>query len=249
VTSTTDPDVRIFANALEVSAAAAAWVAAELASSVSSRGRASLVLSGGSTPRIMYQLLSTEFKEHVPWPVVHAFWGDERYVPHEDPRSNYRLAKETLLDRIALPAAHVHPMPTDLADPQMAARAYEATLTRFFSGELPVFDVVVLGIGEEGHTASVFPGSPAMTSSRTVMAVTAPVEPPSRLTLTLPVLASARHIGVLVVGRGKARALAAALSGDADSPAAALARIAPTAVWWADRDAAAMYGQGAPRER
>ena len=247
--STVGPDVRVFADVLAVGAAAAAWVAAELADSVRSRGRASFVLSGGSTPRILYQLLGTQFREYVPWPEVHVFWGDERYVPHDDARSNYRLAKETLLDQIALPAAQVHPMPTDFAVPPTAARAYESTLADYFSGSPPVFDLVVLGIGEDGHTASVFPGSTAMTSTHTVLAVTAPVEPPSRLTLTLPVIASARRIGVLVTGRGKARALAAALAGDAETPAAVLARTARTAVWWVDRDAAAVPDQGAPRDR
>ncbi len=261
MTPTVEPDVRVFDDALAVGAAAAAWVAAELASSVSSRGRASLVLSGGSTPRMLYQLLGTKFKELVPWPQVHVFWGDERYVPHDDARSNYRLAKEMLLDQIAIPAARVHPMPTDFAAPPTAARAYESTLADYFSSEAPpqtvegpasrppVFDVVVLGIGDDGHTASVFPGSTAMTSTHTVMAVTAPVEPPSRLTLTLPVLAAARHIGVLVTGRSKARALAAALAAEAETPAAVLARTAQTAVWWVDRDAADMRDQGAARDR
>ena len=249
MSGTAEPDVRVFADPLAVSAAAAAWVAAKLGDAVRARGRASFVVSGGSTPRILYQLLGTQFKELVPWPAVHVFWGDERYVPHDDSRSNYRLVKETLLDRITLPIGQVHVMPTHLAEPSAAARDYESTLTRFFSGGPPVFDVVLLGIGEDGHTASVFPGSPAMTSTQAVMAVTAPAEPSTRLTLTLPVIAGARRIGVLVVGQGKARALAATVAGDADTPAAALARTAQSAIWWVDHDAAGMLRQGVPRER
>ena len=178
---------------------------------------------------------------------MHAFWADERYVPHDDSLSNYRMAKDALLDRIGIPAAQVHPMPTHFPEPQAAARDYEATLARHFSGARPVFDVVLLGIGEDGHTASVFAGSPAITAARAVLAVNAPAGPPSRLTLTLPVIASARRIGVLVAGAGKAPALAAALgAGDAATPAAVLARTASALVWWVDRVAWAAAVEGAP---
>jgi len=232
------PDVRVFSSAPALSAAAAAWVADELADSVSARGRASLVLSGGSTPRTLYELLAGRFKDGIPWSGVHVFWSDERYVPHDHPLSNYRMAKEALLDHAGIPSAQVYPMPTHFPEPQAAARDYETTVNHYFAGTPPVFDVVLLGIGADGHTASVFPGSSAITSARVVMAVTAPAEPPSRLTLTLPVIASARRIGVLVTGASKAAALAVALGGRHSAlPAAVLARTASTAVWWVDRDA------------
>ena len=232
------PDVRVFPDAQALSAAAAAWVADELRDSAAARSRASLVLSGGSTPQTMYELLATQFKNRIPWPDVHAFWSDERYVPHGDPLSNYRMAKHALLDHVALPVEQVHPMPTDFADPHAAARDYERTVTGFFSGVPPIFDVALLGIGADGHTASVFPGSPALTSPRIALAVIAPAEPPSRLTLTLPIIAKARRIGVLVAGAGKTAALAEALSGRTSAlPAAALARTASSLVWWVDRDA------------
>jgi 6-phosphogluconolactonase len=240
------PDVRVFPSAQALSAAAAAWVADELADSVSARGRASFVLSGGSTPRTLYELLAGQFKDRIPWPGVHVFWSDERYVPHDHPLSNYRMAKEALLDHAGIPSAQVYPMPTHFPEPQAAARDYETAMAHYFAGTPPVFDVVLLGIGADGHTASVFPGSSAITSARFVMAVTAPAEPPSRLTLTLPVIASARRIGVLVTGAGKAAVLAVALGGrHSELPAAVLARTASTAVWWVDRDARAGPGLSA----
>lgn len=243
-----DPDVRVYPDPEALGTAAAAWVAAELAGAVRTRGRASFVLSGGSTPERLYRLLGTTFSDKVPWPRVDVFWSDERYVPHDDPRSNYRMARETLLDRIGLAAAHVYPMPTHFAEPMTAARDYEATLARCFSGAPPAFDVVLLGMGEDGHTASVFAGSPAISAARSVMAVTTPAEPAVRLTLTLPVIASARSIAVLVSGARKAPALAAALgAGSPATPIALLARTAATLVWWVDRHAWAAPVHGALR--
>jgi 6-phosphogluconolactonase len=231
-------DVRVFADLAAVSAAAAGWVAAELTDSASARGRASFVLSGGSTPETLYELLATRFADRVPWPSVDIFWSDERYVPHDHPLSNFRMAKEALLDRAGFPAGQVYPMPTHFPDPQAAARDYEAALTRYFDGAPAVFDLMLLGIGADGHVASVFPGSSAITSARTAVAVTAPAEPPSRLTLTLPVLAAARRIGVLVAGANKAPALAAVVGGaQPHLPAAILARTASPMIWWVDREA------------
>jgi 6-phosphogluconolactonase len=240
------PDVRIFPDAQALSAAAAAWVADEVAGSVRARGRASFVLSGGSTPRPLYELLAGRFTDRIPWTNVHVFWSDERYVPHDDPLSNYRMAREALLDRVGIPAVQVYPMPTHFPEPEAAARDYEIAVARYFADTSPVFDVMLLGIGADGHTASVFPGSAALTSGRIVEAVSAPAEPPTRLTLTLPVIAGARRIGVLVSGASKAAALAAALGGHSKLPAAVLARTAPAAVWWVDRDARGM-DEGGPR--
>lgn len=244
---TASPDVRIFADARAASEQGAAWVAGELTASASRRGRASFVLCGGSTPRTLYQLLGTQFKDAVPWARVDVFWGDERYVPSDHSLSNYRMAKLPLLDRIDLPAGQVHPMPTDFPDPEMAARAYEATLAGYFSDAPPVFDVMLLGIGEDGHTASVFAGSPAIAATRSVMAVTVPAEPTTRLTLTLPVIARSRRIGVLVTGASKAPALAAALAGNSDCPAGVLMKTASHTIWWVDVPAYPPADRGAAR--
>jgi len=238
MTGPAGPDVRVFPDLAALSDAAAAWVADELAESAATRGRASLVLSGGSTPTLLYERLATRFKGRVPWQQLHVFWSDERYVPHDDRLSNYRMAKETLLDRVSIPDDQVHPMPTHFAAPPDAAREYETVVTEFFAGRPPIFDVTLLGLGADGHTASAFEGSPALTSGRVAIAITAPAEPPARLTLTLPVLARGRLVGVLVSGASKAAALAASLSGrDSHLPGAVLARTASTLVWWVDRDA------------
>jgi 6-phosphogluconolactonase len=172
---------------------------------------------------------------------VHVFWGDERYVPHDDPRSNYRMAKETLLDHVPCPASNIHPMPTELADPDAAAREYDATLQSYFGDGPPRFDVVLLGIGGEGHTASIFPGSPALTeTTRWTLAVTTPADPRIRLTLTLPVLTKVAEIDILVAGSEKHDALAHILANNADPqrfPAAGVRLAAGKVTWWLDRPA------------
>jgi 6-phosphogluconolactonase len=120
------------------------------------------VLSGGNTPRTLYGLLASEFRDQIPWAHVHVFWGDERYVSPDDPDSNYRMAKETLLDHVPCPAGNVHPMPTNFPSADAAARDYENTLRNYFGTDWPHFDLSLLGLGEEGYTASLFPGSPAL---------------------------------------------------------------------------------------
>jgi 6-phosphogluconolactonase len=232
------PDVRVFPDLTVLSEATAAWIADELRDSAAARGRASFVLSGGSTPTLLYELLATRFKDRVNWRQVHAFWSDERYVPPDDRLSNYRMARESLLDQVPIPEDQVHPMPTHVAVPGDAARAYEDVVTAFFAGAPPTFDVMLLGLGADGHTASVFAGSPALTSVRVAVAVTAPADPPERLTLTMPVLARGRRVGVLVSGASKAAALAASLSGrDPHVPGAVLNQTASSLVWWIDREA------------
>jgi 6-phosphogluconolactonase len=237
------PDLRVFPDVNELSLRAAEAVARTINDAVRSTGRCSLVLSGGSTPRTLYGLLASRFREQVPWAHVHVFWGDERYVPPSDTQSNYRMAKDTLLDHVPCPAAHVHPMPTHFPDPDAAAREYEATLRSYFSGKRSAFDLVLLGLGPEGHTASLFPGSPALAeATRWVRTVTVPADSPVRVTLTLPALNGTANAYFLVTGSNKARALHHILSGTADPntfPAAGVRLASGTLVWWVDRDAAA----------
>jgi 6-phosphogluconolactonase len=236
-------DVRVSTDIHQLSARAAEAVATALTDAVQARGRCSLVLSGGSTPRTLYELLATELRDRIPWRDLLVFWGDERYVSHDDRLSNYRLAREALLDRVPCPAANVHPMPTHLADPDAAAMEYEATLRSRFDGEWPRFDVLLLGFGADGHTASLFPRSPALKErTRWVVAATAPANPTSRLTLTFPLLARAAHVHFLAAGADKAAVLARVLSGSADPesyPAAGVQRAGGTPTWWIDRAAAA----------
>jgi 6-phosphogluconolactonase len=176
-----------------------------LRDAVTDRGRFAVALAGGRTPARMYSLWAQQkYQEQTPWDRVQLFWGDERYVPHDDPRSNYRMARETLIARVPIPAANVHPMPTDLPQPEMAAEAYQEELRKFFGPAVPAFDVQLLGLGVEGHTASLFPGSPVLDDNRRwVAAVEVPAEPPLRLTLTPAVLNSGRNTFFLVAGEDK----------------------------------------------
>ncbi|MDM7461411.1 MAG: 6-phosphogluconolactonase, partial [bacterium] len=171
----------------------------------------SLVLSGGKTPEPLYLLLATRrYRNALDWSRVHLFWGDERYVPHDDPQSNFYLAYETWLRRVNLPEENIHPMPTHYADPDEAARAYERELRRYFGSEasVPIFDLVLLGVGDDGHIASLFPQSPALDETeRWVVPSLAPTEPRQRLTLTLPALNATCSIWFLVSGKRKRAAI------------------------------------------
>lgn len=236
--------MRVAASAEELCLRAAEVVTRTIGDVVRSAGRCSLVLAGGSTPRPLYSLLASRFREEIPWDRVHLFWGDERYVAHDDMKSNYRMAREALLDHVPCPSENVHPMRTDFADPDAAARDYEAALREFFPDDDPRIDLVLLGLGDDGHTASLFPGSPALEErERWVVAATAPVEPRRRLTLTLPVLTRSMQTHFLVTGAGKAQMVRRVLTTSADfhrHPAAALAHGAMPVTWWLDHDAAGM---------
>jgi 6-phosphogluconolactonase len=233
---------RIFPNLEDLSRTAAAAVADIVNSAVRAAGRCSVALSGGSTPRELYHLLGTSFRDRVAWGDVHIFWSDERLVPADDPRRNERMAREMLLDYVACPASHIHPMPTSDVPPGDAAREYEETMRRYFADGHPRFDLVLLGLGAEGHTASLFPDSPALDEQkRWVCAVRVPADPPMRLTLTLPILSEASHVFFLVSGAGKSRAFRAALderTNPRTCPAAAVRPSNGTLTWWADAEAA-----------
>jgi 6-phosphogluconolactonase len=243
------PDLRVFVDVNELSLRAAEVVVGTINETVQTNGSFSLVLAGGNTPRILYHLLSTKFRDHIPWTKVHVFWGDERYVPPDDPRSNYRMARESLLDHVQCLVGNVHPMLTHLSDPDLAARDYEKTLRSYFSERLPRFDLVLLGMGEEGHTASLFPGSTALEeATRWVVAVKAPAEPSQRLTLTLQLLTQAANVHLLVAGSNKAQALQHVLTGPPDPknyPAAGVRLAQGTVIWWVDRNAAALVKERA----
>ena len=236
------PDVRVLPDLDTLSLGAAEAAVGIINDAVERTGRCSLVLSGGSTPMTLHRLLASTFRDRLPWAQVHVFWGDDRYVPHDHPLSNYRMAKDTLLDHVPCPAANVHPMPTYVSDPADAAQGYEATLERYWAGQDPRFDLVLLGMGAEGHTASLFPGAPALREQdRWVVAATVPAEPPLRLTLTFRALARAAHAHFLVAGADKAGVLRHVLAGGADPnlyPAAGVRPLEGEVTWWLDRDAA-----------
>lgn len=222
-------------------AAAAATIIREV---VADMGRCSVVLSGGHTPRGLHRALATRERDNVPWQHVHVFWSDERYVPADDPRNNYRMARETLLDHVPVIAANIHPMPTTFDDPKAAALDYEATLVEYFRGAPPSFDLAILGMGADGHTASLFPHTPDLEQrDRRVLAVRADAEPPRRLTLTLPVLLAAARSWFLVDRAEKAAPVRRVLSGSADAralPAAAVMAARGSVTWWLDAPAASL---------
>ncbi len=188
----------------------------------------SLALAGGSTPRAMHEKLALL---DLPWSRLEIFFGDERCVPADSADSNYRMAKESLLDRVPIARERVHRMPGELADHDAAARAYEAVLP-------PSIDVLVLGIGEDGHTASLFPGAAALAErGRRVLPVVGPKPPPHRLTVTPPVVEAARNIVVLAAGAGKAEPVQRALEG-AWGPLQTPAQLAREGLWILDPGAA-----------
>jgi len=213
-----------------------------LKDAVAKRGRFSIALAGGHTPAKMYAMWAEKYSAQTPWDKVHLFWGDERYVPQDDLLSNYRMTRETLISRVPLPAANVHPVQTNLAPPEKAAEAYEAELRKFFGSALPEFDVQLLGLGIEGHTASLFPDSPALEEKqRWVVPVTAPTEPPQRLTFTPIVLNCGRNTFFLVAGVNKREIMAALRNEPEGKPSQYPAgRIRPTGrlLWLLDQTAA-----------
>jgi 6-phosphogluconolactonase len=205
-----------------------------------------VALSGGSTPKGLYTLLAApEYREQIPWSRVHLFWGDERCVPPDHPESNYRMVQESLLTRINIPQGNVHRMAGE-KDPEIAAAHYEQELSNFFQlseGVLPCFDLILLGMGEDGHTASLFPGSEAVRDMKHVVA-TVYVEKPGhhRLTLTLPVLNSGGQIVFLVSGRSKAPILREILGANSVSSTLPAAQVQPVngqLTWLVTQDAAA----------
>lgn len=198
-------------------------------------------LAGGSTPQRLYELLpAPPYRDAFPWERVHWFWGDERFVPREDERSNYRMVRQALLDRAPVPEANVHPIPTSFT-PREAAAAYERELRRFYGADTldparPLFDATLLGLGEDGHTASLFPGTAALEErARWVVAVEG-VKPEPRITLTYPPLESSREAAFLVTGAGK-RDIVRRVRAGADLPAARLHPVGRLR-WFLDREAA-----------
>ncbi|HKS82476.1 MAG TPA: 6-phosphogluconolactonase [Candidatus Acidoferrales bacterium] len=214
-------DTRIYADIDALSRAAMDELVRIMLEAVAERGRFVLALSGGHTPAKMYALWAGEEKYHAQtmWDRVHLFWGDERYVPANDPLSNYRMTREALLSKAPIPAANVHRVPTDVSPPEKAAAEYDAEMHKFFGAAQPEFDLQLLGLGVEGHTASLFPGSAALEEKKAwVLAVTAPAEPPRRLTFTPLVLNCGRNTLFLVSGANKRDIIAALREEPASKP-------------------------------
>lgn len=229
----------VLAHPSELAERVAEWMAATAAAA---KGPFRVALSGGSTPKTLYALLaSNKFKERFPWPRVVWFWGDERFVPYDHPESNYRMARETMLAQAPVPPENIHPIPTD-GDPEEAARRYERSLKEVYGSPTldparPFFDIVLLGLGEDGHTASLLPASKLLDERKRWVAAVLHGRPEIRITLTYPVLESSRHVAFLVSGEGKAAVLRQIRAGDRGLPAA---RVRPVGelIWFVDRAAA-----------
>jgi 6-phosphogluconolactonase len=187
-----------------------------------------IALSGGSTPRATYQeMVSTRMINRFPWAKVHWFWGDERFVPPDDKESNYRMAREAMLNAAPIPPENIHPIPTVGMSPEEAASSYEALLKRDYgsamiSPDRPLFDVCLLGLGDDGHTASLIPGEPVLQERDRWVGVVGHGRPEVRITLTYPAINASRHIAFLVSGEGKRAILKQVLAGDTTKPAARL---------------------------
>lgn len=225
MTSVSEGSVEIVADAEALARRAADWL---VTAARAKEGVFAVALSGGSTPRRLYELLAAPpHRNAFPWSRAHWFWGDERFVPQDDPASNYRMARDALLAQAPIPDANIHPIPTEGIAPAAAAAAYERELKSFYGAtvlkpERPLFDVVLLGLGPEGHTASLFPGTAILEERARWVGAVIGVKPEPRITLTYPALESSHLTAFLVAGEGKRAILKRLLRGDPALPAARL---------------------------
>ncbi len=209
---------------------------------LAAKGPFRVLLSGGSTPKTLYGLLaSEEYRDRFPWPRVSWYWGDERFVPHDHPESNYRMVLETMFSRAPVPPENIHPVPVD-GPPAEAAAHYQRVLQQaygaaIFDSRRPLFDVTLLGLGSDGHTASLLPGDPVLEERQRWVAAVAHGRPEVRITTTYPVIESSRRVAFLVAGQEKTVTLHAIRAGTSQAPAA---RVRPVGelIWFVDRAAA-----------
>jgi len=239
------PEIRILTTPQELFEAAAEEVVHGATQAVTERGRFTIALSGGSTPKNLYTLLATNARASLPWDKMFFFWGDERHVPPTDPDSNYRMVDEAMLSKVPVSPGNVFRVPAENPTAAAAADAYERTLRDFFSlapSEVPRFDLILLGMGPDGHTASLFPGTAAVEErSKLVVANWVEKLKTYRLSFTLPVLNAARCVTFLVSGTDKATVLQSVLEGDAPGEQYPAKLVRPTdgkLIWLLDRAAA-----------
>ncbi len=239
-----EPQVRIFASPEHLFRAAAESFCRIGSQAIRDRGRFAVALSGGSTPRGLHEELVRNFAIQLPWQNVYFFWSDERHVPPTDPESNYRVANETLLSKLSIPADHIFRVPAEMPDAGEAAHAYEQTLHNFFrpaAESLPRFDLILLGMGPDGHTASLFPGTSALEEKQHwVVANWVEKFSTFRITFTYPVLNHAASVMFLVSGADKAAMVGRALKDPASNlPCQAVKPVDGELTWFLDQAAAA----------
>ena len=220
-------NVTVAADAEALARGAAAWMAKAVNEST---GPFAIALSGGSTPQRLYQILAADYRNTLPWSRIHLFFGDERFLPPDDKDSNQRMVREALLDHVQIPSGNVHPMPTT-GTPEEAAAGYQLELQTYYrretlNTERPLFDVVLLGLGENGHTASLFPGTPALDDTLHWVVPCVPNDAPhTRLTLTYQAIASSRDIMFLLAGAGKREVWNKVRAGDRAQPASRITSV------------------------
>jgi 6-phosphogluconolactonase len=233
--------IEVFADKDALSLAAAVLFARQAQKAIADHGRFSVLLAGGETPRRTYELLAREpLCRQIPWPQVHLFWGDERCVPADDPSSNVLMAHRAFIDSLQLNDRQLHPIRCE-RQPERAAADYEAELRRFFGEQPPRFDLVFLGLGEDGHTASLLPGSEALQEEIRWTAVTRRShEPFSRITVTAPLINQAVLVVFLVTGRNKAKVFRSILEATSRTlyPAQLIMPQQGALHWWLDQEAA-----------
>ncbi|HUY26344.1 MAG TPA: 6-phosphogluconolactonase [Candidatus Binataceae bacterium] len=243
----TEPKIIVLDDPESVSVHAAEEIVHYSGEAVCTHGEFTIALAGGHTPARVYELIAERFKLSVDWKEVRIFWGDERCVPADDPLSNYAMASHAMLSKLPLKPAQIHRIPAELA-PEAAALAYEDELKRAFNlaeGELPRFDLIMLGLGENRHTLSLFPGdtSALAETRRLVIPVKVQAEPPLRVTFTFPVANHAQRLMFIATGTAKAAAVRDVIEGPRDPARFPAQMIAPEdgeIVWMLDKAAASL---------
>jgi 6-phosphogluconolactonase len=231
--------IEILADPPALASRVAEWMTA---AAIAAKEPFRVSLSGGSTPRALYELLaSDEFRPRFPWPRVSWYWGDERFVPYDHPESNFRMTREAMLAKAPVPPGNIHPVPFE-GSPEEAASRYERTLQEAYGSAVldptrPLFDITLLGLGSDGHTASLLPGEPVLQERQRWVAAVSHGRPEIRITMTYPAIESSRQVAFLVAGREKAAIMGAIRAGGSQVPAA---RVRPVGelTWFIDRAAA-----------
>ena len=236
--------IKTYLNVDVLSAAAAELFVSKACEAVEKRGRCNAVLAGGETPRRMYELLAGKpYSEALPWDKIHVYWGDERCVSSTNNLSNQFMARQSLLDHVSIPESNIHPIVYE-SSPSMAAEEYEKILRSTFKGQEPQFDVVLLGMGDNGHTASLFPDTDALEiQDHWVSEVYVAEQKRYRVTLTAPILNQATSIIFLVAGSAKAHVIKEVIEGSRDCkrlPAQLIKPINGQLYWLLDQEAAAL---------
>jgi 6-phosphogluconolactonase len=238
-------EVRTLTTPQELFAAAAEEIFHATEEAIEERGRFTIALSGGSTPKSLYNLLATNARIALPWDRMYFFWSDERHVGPDDPESNYRMANEAMLSKVPVPAGNIFRIHGENPDAAAVAQDYEQTILQFFdlkSGQVPRFDLILLGLGPDGHTASLFPGTAGLNeNSKLVIANWVEKMKTNRISFTLPLLNAAECVAFLVSGTDKAAMLKTVLEGDGPPEQYPAKLVRPTngkLIWFVDRGAA-----------